>query len=124
MELSVIVPCLNEEPNLPELIARVGEVFRVGELMQAGGAELVLNAAFQMQLKDNKSGFLICSREVLADLLTHRGGYSYWQSFIMVAAHHKGYTYKQIETLFENRRAGTSFLANHPVLPVVRSFLD
>ncbi len=28
MELSVIVPCLNEEANLPELVRRVGEVFK------------------------------------------------------------------------------------------------
>ena len=27
MELSVIVPCLNEEANVPELVSRVGEVF-------------------------------------------------------------------------------------------------
>src|SRR5262245_42943419 len=32
MAWSVIVPCLNEEANLPELVARVGEVFRVGNL--------------------------------------------------------------------------------------------
>ena len=30
MELSVIVPCLNEEANVPELAARIGDVFEVG----------------------------------------------------------------------------------------------
>ena len=40
MELSVIVPCFNEEANLPELADRVGEVFRVGRL--EGAAELIL----------------------------------------------------------------------------------
>ena len=33
MELTVIVPCLNEAGNLPELVRRVGEVFRIGELL-------------------------------------------------------------------------------------------
>src|SRR4051812_47589565 len=28
MELSIIVPCLNEEANLPELVRRIGEVLR------------------------------------------------------------------------------------------------
>ena len=42
----------------------------------------------------------------------------------MVAAHAKGYTYKQIETLFENRRAGKSFLDNAPIKAVARSFVD
>ena len=27
MELSVIVPCLNEEANVPELVSRLGDVF-------------------------------------------------------------------------------------------------
>lgn len=228
LELSVIVPCLNEETNIPELVARVGETFRVGEFDRLGGAELVvvddgsrdrtweviqaeralhpyvvgvrhpenrgisaawksgvsvargrlvcvldadlqyqpedilrlrreleasnvdivqgwrspvgrdkgprywysrgfnviLNTTFGMNLKDNKSGFVLCAREVFADLLSYRGNYAYWQSFIMVSAHAKGYTYKQIETLFENRRAGTSFLANTPVKPILRSFVD
>ncbi|MCU1283082.1 MAG: hypothetical protein JWM53_6628, partial [bacterium] len=30
MELSVIVPCLNEEANVPELVSRLGDVFKVG----------------------------------------------------------------------------------------------
>jgi phenylacetate-CoA ligase len=228
MELSVIVPCLNEEANVPELVARVGEVFRIGEFDKLGGAELILvddgstdrtwqviehnarqhpfvvarrhphnrgiagawktgvsaargrlvcvldadlqyqpedilrlrreleaagvdivqgwrspvgrdkgprywysrglnvilNGAFGMRLSDNKSGYVLCRREVFLDLLSYRGNYSYWQAFIMVAAHHKGYAYKEIETLFENRRAGTSFLSNTPIKPIVRSMAD
>src|SRR3954451_3499379 len=223
-ELSVVVPCLNEEANLPDLVARVGEVFQVGnldgelvliddgstdstwkvigELEQANpwlsarrhsenrgidagwttgvsaargklvaildadlqyqpedllrlkrelevsnvdivqgwrspvgrakdsryyysrGLNHLLNVAFGMNLRDNKSGFVVTRREILEDLLTYRGGYAYWQSFIMVAAHAKGYTYKEVETLFEPRRAGKSFLDNAPVKAVARSFVD
>lgn len=224
MELSVIVPCLNEEANLPELVRRIGEVLSTGGIegelilindgstdgtakvmaelaakqpfvrpqhhpqnrgiaaawktgVQAArghlvclidadlqyqpedilrlrrelawsnvdiiqgfrsavgrekgpryyysrGLNLLLNHTFSMSLQDNKSGFVLCGREVLADLLDYRGEYYYWQSFIMVAAHHKGYTYKQIETLFEQRKAGTSFLANQPIVPTLRSLVD
>ncbi|MCA9596602.1 MAG: glycosyltransferase [Myxococcales bacterium] len=74
------------------------------------GLNTLLNKTFGMDLQDNKSGFVMCAKEVMEDLLTYRGHYYYWQSFIMVAAHAKGYSYKQIETLFENRRAGKSFL--------------
>src|SRR5438045_341714 len=116
MELSVIVPCLNEEANVPELAARVGDVFKVGGI--DGGLNTMLNTAFGMSLKDNKSGFILCAREVMEDLLSYRGTYFYWQSFIMVAAHAKGYTYKEVETLFENRRAGKSFLDNAHVKAV------
>ncbi len=224
MELSVLVPCLNEEANVPELVARLGEVFAVGKLEaelvliddgstdgtwtaieRAGrehpfivgrrhaqnrgitaawktgvstargrlvaildadlqyqpedllrlyreklasnvdivqgwrsavgrdkgpryyysrGLNAILNGAFGMSLQDNKSGFVLTEREIFEDLLSYRGRYYYWQSFIMVAAHRKGYTYKQIETLFEPRRAGKSFLDDAPVRPILRSFVD
>ena len=84
----------------------------------------MLNGAFGMRLKDNKSGFVLCAREVMEDLLTYRGSYSYWQSFIMVAAHAKGYSYKEIETLFENRRQGVSFLTGNTTRVSAKSLVD
>jgi phenylacetate-CoA ligase len=74
------------------------------------GLNALLNGVFSMDLQDNKSGFVMCAREVFEDLLTYRATYFHWQTFVMVAAHAKGYSYKQIETLFEQRRQGTSFL--------------
>lgn len=76
----------------------------------------VLNGVFSMNLRDNKSGFVLCEREVLLDLLSYDTSYFYWQSFIMVAAHAKGYSYREVETLFEKRRQGTSFLAGKGAL--------
>jgi phenylacetate-CoA ligase len=77
-----------------------------------------------MNLRDNKSGFILCAREVFLDLLTYRGHYFYWQSFVMVAAHAKGYSYKEIETIFEQRRQGTSFLEKTAVRAAAKSFVD
>jgi len=77
-----------------------------------------------MHLRDNKSGFVVCAKEVMEDLLTYKGSYFYWQSFIMVAAHAKGYSYKEIEILFENRRQGESFLEKTAYRAVARSFVD
>jgi phenylacetate-CoA ligase len=88
------------------------------------GFNHLLNAAFGMSLQDNKSGFVLCAREVFQDLLTYKGSYFYWQSFIMVAAHAKGYSYKEIETLFEERRQGISFLEKTARIAVVKSFYD
>jgi phenylacetate-CoA ligase len=84
----------------------------------------MLNTAFGMRLRDNKSGFVMCAREVMEDLLTYRGTYAYWQSFIMVAAHAKGYSYKEIEILFEPRRQGTSFLTGNTARVSARSIVD
>jgi len=88
------------------------------------GLNHLLNTTFGMKLQDNKSGFVVCAKEVFEDLLTYRGSYFYWQSFIMVAAHAKGYSYKEVETLFENRRAGTSFLDGNASVTVARSLVD
>jgi phenylacetate-CoA ligase len=88
------------------------------------GLNFILNKTFGMDLLDNKSGFVMCAKSVMEDILTHRGEYAYWQSFIMIAAHAKGYSYKQVETLFENRRAGTSFLDGNTMRAIGRSLLD
>ncbi len=88
------------------------------------GLNFLLNKTFGMDLQDNKSGYVMCAKEVMEDLLTYRGNYYYWQSFIMVAAHAKGYSYKQIETLFENRRAGKSFLDGTAYRAATRSLVD
>ena len=88
------------------------------------GFNTLLNSTFGMSLKDNKSGYVMCAKEILEDLLTYRGRYYYWQSFIMVAAHSKGYSYKEVETLFENRRAGKSFLDGNAYRAAARSLVD
>jgi phenylacetate-CoA ligase len=88
------------------------------------GFNALLNASFGMQLRDNKSGFVCCAKEVMQDLLTYKGNYHYWQSFIMVAAHAKGYSYREVETLFENRKQGESFLDGVAYTAAARSVVD
>ncbi|WP_050436295.1 glycosyltransferase [Chondromyces crocatus] len=88
------------------------------------GLNHLLNGVFGMDLHDNKSGFVVCAREVLLDLLTFEGRYFYWQSFIMVAAHAKGYSYREIETIFEERRQGKSFLEGAALKTSARSLVD
>lgn len=88
------------------------------------GFNVLLNGTFGMRLQDNKSGFVCCAREVMQDLLTYQGSYSYWQSFIMVAAHAKGYSYREVETLFADRKQGTSFLDGNTLRAAARSVVD
>jgi phenylacetate-CoA ligase len=88
------------------------------------GFNSLLNSAFGMSLRDNKSGFVCCAKEVLQDLLTYTGQYSYWQSFIMVAAHAKGYSYREVEALFEDRKQGKSFLEGSAYWASAKSLVD
>jgi phenylacetate-CoA ligase len=69
-----------------------------------------LNTMFGMRARDNKSGFVVGPRTVMRDVVEHRGDYRHFQTFIAVSAVSKGYSILEIETLFESRNAGTSFL--------------
>jgi phenylacetate-CoA ligase len=97
---------------------------RDGRYVMSRGLNTILNRGFGMRLRDNKSGFVCCAKEVMLDLLRYEGRYSYWQSFIMVAAHAKGYSYREIETLFEDRRQGRSFLDGQAYRAAFKNFID
>jgi phenylacetate-CoA ligase len=88
------------------------------------GLNLLLNLLFGMDMRDNKSGFVIARKEVLEDVLAHRYRYRYFQTFITVSATAKGYTTRSIETLFESRLLGKSFLSRFPAKVVLWSFVD
>jgi phenylacetate-CoA ligase len=88
------------------------------------GMNALLNAAFGMDLPDNKSGFLLCERAALAELLVCRGRYHAWQNLIMVAAHARGLRSTGVVTAFDPRHAGRSFLADVPLRHGALSLLD
>jgi phenylacetate-CoA ligase len=95
-----------------------------GRYVLSRGLNAILNGAFGMRLRDNKSGFACCKKEVLQDLLTYKGDYAFWQSFLMVAAHAKGYSYREVETLFDTRKQGKSFLDGKAYRAAALSVVD
>lgn len=95
-----------------------------GRYILSRGLNLMLNVLFGMSARDNKSGFVLGRRETLRDVLTHRFPYAYYQTLVRVAAEAKGYTVREVETLFESRLLGTSFMPRLPVRVIARSFLD
>jgi phenylacetate-CoA ligase len=84
------------------------------------GLNRLLNRAFGTSLRDNKSGFILCHREVLRTVLEHRFYYKYFQSFLGVAVCSRGYTLGEVDTVFDARHAGSSFLSRIPVLASIR----
>lgn len=72
---------------------------------------VLLNIFFRTWAADSKSGFVLAPRSVLDDVLSYRKRYRYFQTFISVAAKSKGYEVLEVETLFQSRYAGTSFLS-------------
>ena len=117
--------------NPPEDIARLHEAYREGgcdivqgvrhpvnvhtRLFFSRALSHILNAAFLMNLRDNKSGFLLCSKEVLEDLLDHKFHYRGFQNFIGAAMGVKGYKVREVDTEFRPRHAGVSFLSDLPI---------
>lgn len=85
---------------------------------------LMLNLAFRTWAADSKSGFVLGPRRVLDDVLTYQGSYHYFQTFITVAAKAKGYSVLEVETLFESRHAGKSFLAGRSLRISIEALLD
>jgi len=88
------------------------------------GLSIILNFLFGMRSWDNKSAFVVARRAVLEDILTFRYHYRYPQTFVGVSAHAKGYSVRQIETLFQDRRLGTSFIAGVPIKATVLTLID
>ena len=88
------------------------------------GLNVILNALFGMRAADNKSGFILGRKEVLEDVLRHRFNYRFYQTFIRVAAHFRGYSVREVETLFEKRLAGASFMSRFPASVVSVVWID
>lgn len=93
-------------------------------LVLSRGLSALLNGVFGMRLRDNKSGFFICRRDVLADLLSYRGHYRHWQCFVMVAAHCRGYNIHQVDTPFRPRVRGRSAFGSVPLMATAEVTLD
>lgn len=75
----------------------------------------LLNAVYATKLRDNKSGFLLCRREVMQAILQHRYHYRYFQHFVGVSACVQGFSIAEVETEFQARFSGQSFLGRFPV---------
>lgn len=88
------------------------------------GLNCILNLLFGMRAVDNKSGFVIAYREVLQDILGSHEHYAYYNTFIRVAAAAKGYSVKEVETLFQERKVGKSYIKRFPMALMLKVIAD
>src|SRR5262249_3342027 len=88
------------------------------------GLSPVLHFPFGLAARDHKSGFFMCRRAVLDDLLSFSGRYRHWQCFVMVAAPHRGYRIHEVETTFRPRRSGRSAFGALALGPALGVALD
>ena len=100
------------------------ERLRDSRYLYSKALNVLLNVSFGMSLQDNKSGFVIARRDTLLDILEHRFKYHYFNTFIAVAAAKKGYSIKEVETLFKNRNLGQSYIQGFPLRLIWRVMKD
>jgi len=79
------------------------------------GLNALLNAMCGTKLRDHKSGFVLCRKETLSGILRHRYAYRYYQALIGAAAAARGYTIAEVDTTFDPRLRGESFLPKFPL---------
>ena len=100
------------------------ERLRDSRMLFSRALNLLLAIAFRTWATDSKSGFVLAQRRVLQDVVSYRGRYHYFQTFISIAAKAKGYTVLEVETLFQSRYAGESFLAGRAWRASLRALAD
>jgi len=95
-----------------------------GRYMTSRVLNVMLNLTFGMSMVDNKSGFVIALRDTMKDILRRRFHYRHFHVFVAAAAHARGFTLREVETLFQSRFAGQSFIKKWPVKLVTEVCVD
>ncbi|MBZ0272786.1 glycosyltransferase family 2 protein [bacterium] len=88
------------------------------------GLSGLLSAMFGAgHLRDNKSGFVLYSRDALSRVLDYRRPFRYYQHFIGIAAIAHGLRIAQVPIVFDERAAGESFI-HDPLRFSMRALAD
>jgi len=72
----------------------------------------------------NKSEFIIATKHIMEELLHPRYRYRHYHAFITLAARSRGYSIRQIETLYQSRRWGMSHIPRFPVHYILETLRD
>ena len=74
------------------------------------GLNILLNSFFLQSAKDSKSGFLLGRKIYIDKILQDAHKFNFFQTFIGVALRSYGFRVVEVETLFQSRNVGKSFL--------------
>jgi phenylacetate-CoA ligase len=88
------------------------------------GLNYLLNFIFNIKSKDNKSGFFLGYNNCIQDILNLKYEYYFAHTFCRISAEYKGYDVGEIETLFEKRKTGKSFLTDFPIIVICKVLCD
>ena len=80
-------------------------------LFLSRGLNLLLNLVFRQNAKDSKSGFVLGKTSYFLEVMKNRPNVMHFQTFLGVAIRSMGFRVTEVETLFESRQVGTSFIS-------------
>ena len=89
------------------------EWYKDSRYYSSRGLNYLLNLLFRDSAIDNKSGFVLGPKRIIRDVLSYDNKYFFSHTFIRVSARSKGYLISEVETLFQPRKVGISFLNSH-----------
>jgi hypothetical protein len=104
-------------------IRRPVKDLQVSRILMSKILNSLLNQLFKMDSQDNKSGFLLGTKSAMELLVNPKLEYSQYQTFIGVAANSLRLRTVELETPFEERRHGASFLDGR-TLTTIREVLE
>lgn len=88
-------------------------------LILSRGLNWLLNFIFSQSARDSKSGYLIGDTKKLKYILQNRPKTKHFQTFIGVAIRSYGFRVTEVETLFESRQIGKSFISGSKAFKVI-----
>jgi phenylacetate-CoA ligase len=87
-------------------------------LILSTGLNRLLNFVFNQSARDSKSGYLVGETKKLRFILANRPVVRHFQTFIGVAIRSYGFRVVEVETLFESRQIGHSFISGKKAVRV------
>jgi phenylacetate-CoA ligase len=85
---------------------------------------ITLNILFSMNLKDNKSGFILCGTETLKEIFNVGFKYKTFQTFLLVATKYRSIRIREIDVFFLDRLANKSFISQFPIKLIAAVLTD
>ena len=80
-------------------------------LLLSRGLNALLNFTFRQNAKDSKSGFMLGKTHLVTQVLDTQPEVRHFQTFLGVAVRSLGFRVVEVETLFESRQVGSSFIS-------------
>lgn len=120
-DIALLYRCYLQE--LPDMVQAVRGSRAEGHRLRfiSRGLNGLGNYIFGMNLQDHQSRLILCRRDVFRAMMRRRGNYKYYHRLMILAAVQRSYHVQEVETNFQPRPAGTSWLSCFPFSAALRT---